>query len=392
MTTSAPLKKIALCIGTRPEIIKIAPVVHALRRQGLQALVIHSGQHDSMAWPLYRFFDIQPDVTIDLKRSSGTLAHLGARLLDTIGGVLEEHKPDAVLVHGDTSTALLSALAAFYQQLPIGHVEAGLRTHSMYDPFPEEKNRELIGRLAKWHFAPTDIAVGNLKAEGVTQHVYRTGNTAVDAALYAVDRLNTYWAEAPDAFPAALEPLRTHAQALAKGEKRMLLVTAHRRENWGEGIRQIAQSVLQWLLEHPEYVAVWPVHGNPAVADVVNETFAAHRATLGDRLLLTEPQDYAALIWIMRQAWLILTDSGGIQEEAAALDLPVLVLRETTERPELVSTGRGVLVGARTSNIALHLSKLHADPAAYQAMRNGPNPFGNGDTSDQIATLLAAQG
>ncbi len=391
MTSSAPLKKIALCIGTRPEIIKIAPVVHALKRQGLQTVVIHSGQHDSMAWPLYRFFDVQPDVTIDLKRSNGSLAHLGSRLLDTIGGALEEHKPDAVLVHGDTSTALLGALAAFYQQVPIGHVEAGLRTHSMYDPFPEEKNRELIGRMATWHFAPTDIAVGNLKAEGVTERVYLTGNSAVDAAHYAVKRLNTYWTEAPDAFPAALNPLRQHAKALESGDKRLLLVTAHRRENWGEGIRQIAQGVLQWLLDHPNYVAVWPVHGNPAVADVVNETFAAHRQALGDRLLLTEPQDYAALIWIMRQAWLILTDSGGIQEEAAALDLPVLVLRETTERPELVSTGRGVLVGARTDNIAKHLNNLHQNKTAYDAMRKGPNPFGNGDTSDQIAALLAAQ-
>lgn len=392
ITDTSTMPAIALCIGTRPEIIKIAPVVHALQAARLRPILIHSGQHDSMAWPLYKFFDLKPDAIIDLKRTSSTLAHLGSRLLDTLTAELENHKPAALLVHGDTSTALMGALAGFYQQIPIGHVEAGLRTHQMYDPFPEEKNRELIGRLARWHFAPTQRAAKNLSAEGITQGIFETGNTAVDAALYAVKRLETYWQESPESFPESLKPLRRQLNIELNNpgaeKQRLLLVTAHRRENWGAGITAIAEAIRDWLIAHPNYTAVWPVHGNPAVAQIVQQTFAAHRAILGSRLLLTEPLDYAALLWVMRQAWMILTDSGGIQEEAAALNLPVLVLRDTTERPELLETGRGLLTGAKRANIHADMTRLHSDNDAYELMKSGLNPFGNGTTATQIAKIL----
>lgn len=350
-----------------------------------------------MAWPLYEFFGMPPDVVLDLKRDNSSLAHLSAKLLENLtqefARQAQRAQPRAVLVHGDTSTALMAAMAAFYLQLDIGHIEAGLRTHDRYDPFPEEKNRELIGRLARWHFAPTAASVANLRAEGVVHDVHQVGNTAIDAARWGVGHLEGYASAHPDFLPPQLDGLRA-INAPAAGSRRMLLVTAHRRENWGEGITQIAQTVRQWLLDHPDDLAVWPVHANPAVADAVHQVMGTSNgdiapANLRGRLFLCPPVDYPALLWLMQRSWLILTDSGGIQEESAALNKPVLVLRKTTERPELIETGRGVLVGTVPADIRSHIDRLAANSSAYGAMIAGPNPFGDGHAGERIARLLA---
>jgi UDP-N-acetylglucosamine 2-epimerase (non-hydrolysing) len=379
-------RSIAICIGTRPEIIKMAPVYLALRAAGLSVTLIHSGQHDSMAWPLYEFFGMTPDVTVDLARTDSSLEHLSSRLIESISAQWRNIQPRAVLVHGDTSTAAMAALTAFYRQVPIGHVEAGLRTHAHYDPFPEEMNRVMIGRMARWHFAPTRIAVDNLANEGIRQHVHQVGNTAIDAARWGLAQLETHWKKHPQLFPADLVPVRKLANS-----SRLLLVTAHRRENWGQGIEQIALAVRQWLHSNPDYTAVWPVHGNPAVADTVRAVFAALEPSLACRIFLTAPLDYPALLWVMQRSWMILTDSGGIQEESAALNKPVLVLRDTTERPELISSGRGLLTGARRDAILHDLARIHGNAKQYQRMQAGTNPFGDGRAAQRITTILKAE-
>ncbi len=380
-------KSIAICIGTRPEIIKMAPVVQALRDQAQAVTLVHSGQHDSMAWPLYEFFDIKPDIIVDLTRKDSSLEHLSSRLIESLGAQWRQFAPRAVLVHGDTSTAAMAALTSFYAKVPIGHVEAGLRTGERYDPFPEEMNRTLIGRMADWHFAPTRKAVENLANEGLREQVHLVGNTAIDAARWGLARLTTYWTRHPDRFPQELAPLAT-----LDGSKRVLLITAHRRENWGHGIEQIATAVRQWLESHANYVAVWPVHANPAVADTVHRVFAASDQCLADRLILTAPLDYPALLWVMQASWMILTDSGGIQEESAALDKPVLVLRDTTERPELITSGRGILTGARRQSILHELNRLHESVGDYEHMCAGTNPFGDGHAAHRIASICIAMG
>lgn len=381
--TALPAAPIVLCLGTRPEIIKMAPVHHALRAAGERPVVLHTGQHDEMAWPLYDFFGIRPDEVIGLQRRKPGLAHLSAELIGSISERLEALRPRAVLVHGDTTTALMAAMAAFYLKIPIGHVEAGLRTHERYDPFPEETNRTLIARIADWHFAPTPTARHNLACEGVTRNVVVTGNTAVDAARWGSRQMSLTALIGIQGAPSCLGRI-----AKLPSWMRLLLVTAHRRENWDGGIAQIALAVRTWLEQRPDYAAVWPVHGNPQVADAVHAAFADADAGLSERLFLSPPVDYSVLLALLSRCWLVLTDSGGIQEEAAAVDRPVLVLRDTTERPELLETGRGVLVGARAASIGAQLDLLDRSPEAYAAMCSAPNPFGDGRASERIAAAL----
>lgn len=374
---------IALCMGTRPEIIKMAPVYAALRNRGMNALVVHSGQHEELAWPLYDFFEMQPTETIQLKRKGQSLAHLNSILLEKLSDTFERLAPSAVLVHGDTSSALMGALAAFYLQIPVGHVEAGLRTYYQYDPFPEEKNRDLIGRIANWHFAPTKIAAANLQQEFVQGEISILGNTAIDAAQWGVSHLQKYGDSHPEFLPAEFAEISKQCV-----DKKLLLITAHRRENWETGIHDIANAIKKWLIENEDYVAVWPVHANPFVSQVVYKAFADSMDVLGNRIVLCKPLEYPALLWVLQRAWLVLTDSGGIQEEATALDKPVLVLRQTTERPEIIHCGRGILVGAATDTILDHLKRLHSDMVSYQRMLCSPNPFGDGTTAQQIAEIL----
>ena len=375
---------ILLCMGTRPEIIKMAPVYHALRATALQPLVLHTGQHREMADPMYDFFGMRPALSLNLERQRQTLAHLSALMIDKLGLILEGSVPAAVLVHGDTSSALMAALAAFYQQVPVGHVEAGLRSHCMYDPFPEEKNRELIGRLATWHFAPTAQARANLLREGIApQAIHTVGNTIVDAVQLA-GRMDGARQDAIPELQQNLAPL----PGLLPG-RRLLLVTSHRRENLDGPLADIAGAVRDLLLESPDLLVVWPVHANPRVQEVVHGALAGLPAEAASRLFLTQPMGYAALMWLLHRAWLVLTDSGGIQEEAAAVHTPILVLRETTERPELIEAGAGRLVGTDRAAVTAAVRELATRPALAAVMRNAINPFGDGLAGQRIATLLA---
>ena len=387
MNPSPSPAPILISVGTRPEIIKMAPLHAELRRRGLPVAWVHTGQHREMAQPLYEFFGIEPEHEVTLERRSGELSHLNALLLEGLSAVFERTRPAAVLVHGDTTSTLASAQAAFYQGVPVGHVEAGLRTFNHREPFPEEMNRELTARLSRWHFSPTSRAAGNLEREGIRAGVHVVGNTAVDAALQGTERVDALLAEGTPVLPAALDPLR---QGLELAKWRLITVTAHRRENWGEGIASIAQAVAQLLEAHPDVAVVWPVHGNPAVRDAVHAELAAKVPALEGRLTLCEPLDYPALLWCLHRSVLALTDSGGIQEEGAALSCPVLVLRNTTERPELIDAGAGLIVGTDRNRIVSTVSGLLAEPdgAGLQRMRDATNPFGDGTTSRQIADVL----
>lgn len=375
---------ILLSMGTRPEIIKMAPVWRALRQRGLNAQVLHTGQHDAMAWPLYDFFGMKPDHVLTLERGGGTLAHLSAALLTESQRALERIRPRAVLVHGDTSSAAVVALASFYNQIPVGHVEAGLRSGSLYDPFPEELNRQSIGRVATWHFSPTAQASANLRRENVdSTSIHEVGNTVVDATRWAMDYLDRQ----PDLGAATLPPELARLPDTMEG-RRMVLVTAHRRENWGTGIADIGRAVVDLLHRHPDLVVVWPVHANPAVqATVLSVTQNLPISDLG-RLFLAKPLNYPAMMVLMRRAWLLLTDSGGIQEEALSAHIPVLVLRETTERPEVLSAGAGLLVGTSPARVVDEFERLWNDSARHRAMSDTLNPFGDGRSADRISQVL----
>ncbi|APW37185.1 UDP-N-acetylglucosamine 2-epimerase (non-hydrolyzing) [Rhodoferax koreense] len=394
MTTSftaapdtASRNPILISVGTRPEIIKMAPVYAELRRRGMPVAWVHTGQHREMAESLYSFFDIAPEHEVMLERRNGSLAHLNALLLEGLSDVFEKVRPSAVLVHGDTTSTLGSAQAAFYLDIPIGHVEAGLRTFNAREPFPEEKNRELTARLARWHFAPTPGAAANLNGEGLAAGgVHMVGNTAVDAALAGTSRLAELLGSGRLALPGPLQRLQPH---LARC--RLITVTAHRRENWGPGIRNIARAVARLLAAHDDLAVVWPVHGNPAVSDVVHAELGALADRLEGRLCLCPPLDYPALLWCLQHSLLALTDSGGIQEEGAALSCPVLVLRSTTERPELIEAGAGLIVGTDADHVLATVTQLLKGGAELKRMRRAVNPFGDGHTARRIADVLARE-
>ena len=373
----SPSPSVLLCMGTRPEVIKMAPVAHALRAAGLSPLILHSGQHNAVAYEVYRFFGLQPDVHLALDRSRTSLGHLGARLLEGIDAVMERTPVEAVLVHGDTATTLASAQAAYFNRIPLGHVEAGLRSHDAGDPFPEEKNREMVARLATWHFAPTAVAARNLRDENIpASQIYRVGNTVVDAALWGAAQV----ARDGSAPPAGLD--------VWAASGRLVLVTAHRRESWGRPIEGIARAVARLAEAHPDLRFLWPLHPNPAIRESVDAGLRALAGPVRDRVHLTSPLTYPRLLWALRESWLVLTDSGGIQEEAAALDRPVLVLRRTTERPELIEAGGGRLVGTDPATIERWVSGLATDPVAYAALRCPENPYGDGRASERIARVL----
>lgn len=385
-TTATPSASspVLISVGTRPEIIKMAPLHAELRRRGVPVAWVHTRQHREMADTLYDFFDIQPEHQIALERQNGSLSHLNSLLLEGLSALFERVHPRAVLVHGDTTSTLASAQAAFYLGVPVGHVEAGLRTFVAREPFPEEKNRELTARLASWHFAPTAGAAANLAREGIADAaVHTVGNTAVDAALGTCARLDQLLAEGGPALPPEIAPLRRNV-----GVHRLMTVTAHRRENWGDGIRSTARAVATLLEAHDDLAVVWPVHGNPAVSETVHAELDGLAERLKGRLTLCPPLDYPALLWCLRRSALVLTDSGGIQEEGAALSVPVLVLRNTTERPELIDAGAGMLVGTDEARIVSLVSHLLADSPDLSRMRAAINPFGDGHTSARVADIL----
>jgi UDP-N-acetylglucosamine 2-epimerase (non-hydrolysing) len=375
---------VLLCMGTRSEIIKMAPLHRALKRREVPVAVLHTGQREELAWPLFEFFGMHPDRIVKLVRTSDSLAHLSALLLEELNGVFLGFNPAAVLVHGATSSALMSALAAFYRKIPVGHVEAGLRSGAMYDPFPEEKNRELIARLAQWHFAPTELAKSNLLREGVDPaRIHKVGNTAIDAARWGSRHVDGLPGQGVTVLPESLAALPGTLIG-----KRLILVTAHRRENWGEGIESIARAVCQALVESNDICVVWPVDTHPRVQSAVHAAMAGLQRDAASRLFLAEPLTYAALLWVLRHAWLAMTDSGGLQEEAIAMRVPVFVLRETTERPELITAGGGIVVGNDARTILDKLATLASSEPLHTRMRQAINPFGDGGTGEAIANIL----
>lgn len=371
------------CIGTRPEIIKMAPVYRALKARGETVQVLHTGQHEDMAQALYRFFDMEPDFDMHLSRKVPTLSNLTAELLKGIDGTIAQAKPDVLLVQGDTASAFVGAMAGYYHHIPVAHIEAGLRT-GQADPFPEEKNRELIGRLASWHFPPTHQATENLLREGIAPgRIFEVGNTVIDAALWVKDHMGNGDGDAHPILPPDVQAfVHTHATS------RLMLVTAHRRENWGEPIRRIAAAVSALLQQHPDLIVLWPLHPNPSVREDIVNAFSTLDNGGRARLCLTEPLDYPALIQLLTHCHFTLTDSGGIQEEASALRRPVLITRDSTERQELVDAGGAVLVSTDPQRIAQQASLLLNDHALYQSMQLSQCPFGDGQSASRIADVL----
>lgn len=364
--------KVMVVFGTRPEAIKMAPVVQALKKSSLKCEVAVTAQHREMLDQVLDLFQIQPDYDLNLMQAGQTLTDITTRALEGLKRVLEEARPDLVLVHGDTTTTFVAALAAFYAHIPIGHVEAGLRTGNKYSPFPEEMNRKLAGALADLHFSPTGTAKNNLLHEGVSERkIYVTGNTVIDALLATVKE--DYYFTDPN-----LKKILEKYQG-----KRMILVTTHRRENLGEPMRQIYRALAEVLGNYPDTYVLFPVHKNPSVRKVVNEV-------LGDnsRVHLIEPLDYEPFVNLMAKASIILTDSGGIQEEAPSLGIPVLVVRDTTERPEAVEAGTVALVGTAYEKVVDELSQLLTKQEAYQKMAHAVNPYGDGKASERIAKII----
>lgn len=381
------VKRLLLCMGTRPEIIKMGPVYHAIKAAGMQPVLLHTGQHEEMAWPLYDFFGMKPDHALQLDRKNKSLGQLGGRMMDGIDRVMTETRAEAVLVHGDTTSALMGAMTAFQNRIPVGHVEAGLRSHDPMDPFPEEMNRTVIARIAHWHFAPTELAVRNLKNENVAWgRVFNVGNTVIDATHMAMERAVEQYSDGGDRAECPMSPFVKKA-----ADGRLILVTLHRRENWGEPIARVAWAIRRLVETNADVHLVWPVHLNPVVRDSVYQAMEDLGPDVAERVRLVDPLDYAQMLWILRHSWLAITDSGGIQEEAAALGLPVLVARRTTERPELIDAGGGVLVGTDPSVIRSWVTALNADRNAYERMASIENPYGDGRSGERIARILREQ-
>ena len=371
-----------LCVfGTRPEAIKMAPLALALAADGrFDAKVCVTGQHREMLDQVLELFAVKPDFDLNIMKHGQDLTDVTTSILQGMKDVFAKFKPDVVLVHGDTATTFAASLAAYYQQIPVAHVEAGLRTGNLYSPWPEEGNRKLTGALARLHFAPTETSKANLLREGVdAASVIVTGNTVIDALLDVIKRLDqdpqlNAKAAAPSAF---LDPAR-----------RLILVTGHRRESFGGGFERICQALMEVAQQHPDVDIVYPVHLNPNVREPVNRLLSG----IGN-VHLIEPLDYLPFVYMMSRAHIILTDSGGIQEEAPSLGKPVLVMRDTTERPEAVAAGTVKLVGTETSNIVCELNRLLLDTEAYKAMSYAHNPYGDGQACRRILDALCqAQG
>ncbi len=358
--------KIMCTVGTRPEAIKMAPVILALKKQPwAEVRVLATAQHRHMLDQVLNFFGIEPDIDLNIMRPNQSLTTLTARLLLDMDDVLQAEKPDAVLVQGDTTTVMTVALACFYHRIPIGHVEAGLRTWDMQNPFPEEANRVIAGKLARWHFAPTEGSRQNLLKEGVPDaEIVVAGNTVIDALLMAAAK------DLEITVP--LDPT-----------KRLVLVTSHRRENFGEPFRNICRALRTLAETNPAVQFLYPVHPNPNVKDVADELLAGL-----PNFTLCEPLDYAPFIAAMKRAYIILTDSGGVQEEAPALGKPVLVLRDETERPEAVDQGVVKLVGSNYESIVKEAQRLLDDEEAYRAMARGVSPYGDGHAAERIVSVL----
>ncbi len=368
--------KVLTVFGTRPEAIKMAPLVHALAKDPyFEAKVCVTAQHREMLDQVLNLFSIVPDYDLDIMQPGQGLTEITCRILEGLKPILESFKPDVVLVHGDTTTTIAASLAAFYQRIPVGHVEAGLRTGDLSSPWPEEANRTLTGHLAMYHFSPTQNARQNLLRENISdKQIFVTGNTVIDALFWVRDTV--------------LNNDNLHSELAARypfldESKKLVLVTGHRRESFGQGFEQICHALVDIAAKHQDVQIVYPVHLNPNVSEPVNRILGHVK-----NIILIEPQDYLPFLWLMTHAWLILTDSGGIQEEAPSLGKPVLVMRETTERPEAIKAGTVRLVGTDRQRIVEEVTHLLRDNDAWQAMSRAHNPYGDGQACERILHAL----
>ena len=359
--------KVCVILGTRPEAIKLVSVIQELRQQSeITTYVILTGQHREMVDSVMELFQLKSDRDLNIMKPKQSLTEITCNSMQGLEQIFKELEPDLAIVQGDTSTAFAAALAAFYQKIPVAHVEAGLRTNNILNPFPEEANRRLISQIARFHFAPTELAVANLKKSDVTGEILQTGNTVIDALLTVANQN-----------PACEVP------GLDWSQYRVILATVHRRENWGQPLQDILQGFERILAEFPDTALLLPMHRNPTVREPI-------QAALGDRdrVFLTEPLDYKELVGAISHCHLLLTDSGGLQEEAPSLGKPVLVLRETTERPEAVRAGTAKLIGTNPDKIVAAAGELLRDRAAYEQMANAINPFGDGKAAQRIVKTV----
>lgn len=364
------MKKIMLVFGTRPEAIKMCPLVNELKkRKSIETVVCVTGQHRQMLDQVLEAFSVVPDYDLSIMKDKQTLFDVTVNILERIKTVLEEVKPDAVLVHGDTSTTFVTALACFYLQIPVGHVEAGLRTYNIYSPYPEEFNRQAVSIISQYNFAPTELSKQNLLKVGKNpESIYVTGNTAIDA-------LKT-----------TCGPDYTHPELDWAKDSRLIMITAHRRENLGEPMRHMFKAIRRVMDEHPDVKAIYPIHMNPVVREIAQEYLGDD-----DRIHIIEPLDVLDFHNFLSRSYLILTDSGGIQEEAPSLGKPVLVMRDTTERPEGIAAGTLKLVGTEEETIYKEFSRLLSDKDEYEAMSKASNPYGDGHACERIADILCME-
>lgn len=382
------MKKIMLVFGTRPEAIKMAPLVKEFQKHPdtFQTIVCVTGQHREMLDQVLNIFDIRPDFDLNIMKQGQDLYDVTARVLTGMRDVLREAQPDVVLVHGDTTTSTAAALAAFYQQIPVGHVEAGLRTHNILSPWPEEMNRQITGRIASYHFAPTALSRQNLLQENVDDaNITVTGNTVIDALYWVVDRIKN-----DHSLDAELEEVLRHAgydvNRLTDGRP-LVLITGHRRENFGDGFINMCTAIKQLTERYPNVDFVYPMHLNPNVRRPIHEVFGDDLSNLGNMYFI-EPLEYLSFVYLMEKSTIVLTDSGGIQEEAPGLGKPVLVMRDTTERPEALEAGTVKLVGTDREKIFNEVSTLLDDAAAYARMSQAVNPYGDGLACSRIVERL----
>lgn len=363
------MKKIMLVFGTRPEAIKMCPLVNELKkRKSIETVVCVTGQHRQMLDMVLEAFSVEPDYDLSIMKDKQTLFDVTVNILERIKTVLEEVKPDVVLVHGDTSTTFVTALACFYLQIPVGHVEAGLRTYNIYSPYPEEFNRQAVSIISQYNFAPTELSKQNLLKEGKNpESIYVTGNTAIDALKTTV------------------RADYTHPELEWADGSRLIMITAHRRENLGEPMRHMFKAIRRVMDEHPDVKAIYPIHMNPVVREIAQEYLGDD-----DRIHIIEPLDVLDFHNFLSRSYLILTDSGGIQEEAPSLGKPVLVMRDTTERPEGIAAGTLKLVGTEEETTYKEFSRLLSDKDEYEAMSKASNPYGDGHACERIADILDA--
>lgn len=382
------MKCIMFVFGTRPEAIKMAPLVKKFREKtdGFKTVVCVTGQHREMLDQVLHIFEIKPDYDLNIMKQGQDLYDVTTRVLLGMREVLKKVNPDVVLVHGDTTTSTAAALAAFYQQIPVGHVEAGLRTHNIYSPWPEEMNRQITGRIATYHFAPTLLSKQNLLAEGVKEeHIYVTGNTVIDALYMVVDKIKN-----DKDLDAELEKQLKQAGYDVNrltGEKKLVLITGHRRENFGDGFIHMCTAIKDLTKKYPDVDFVYPMHLNPNVRKPIHEVFGEDLSNLGNMFFI-EPLEYLSFVYLMEKSTIVLTDSGGIQEEAPGLGKPVLVMRDTTERPEALEAGTVKLVGTSYDKIVNEVSTLLDDQNYYEIMSKAINPYGDGKACDRIIQKL----